>query len=43
MGVYNLWTGIWNEMMEWNSEHTKLQPSHVSGTAQSRLKHLMYL
>ena len=34
-------------MMEWkmelNSEHTKLQLSRVTGTAQSRLKYIMLL
>ena len=35
----------WNDGMEMesNSEHTKLQLSHVTGTVQSSLKYLMYL
>ena len=47
MDVSNHWTGIWNGTMdwkmEWNSEHTKLQLSHVTGSAQSRLSYLVYL
>ena len=43
----NQWTGIWNGMMEWrmerNSEHTQLQLTHVTSTAQSRLNYLVYL
>ena len=46
MGVSNHWTGIWNEAvewkMEWNSEHTQLQVSHVTGTAQCKLNNLVY-
>ena len=41
------WGGIWNGMMEWkmewNSEHTQLQLTRVTGTAQSRLNYLVYL
>ena len=29
--------------MEWNSEHTQLQLTHVTGAAQSRLNYLVYL
>ena len=46
-GVSNRWTGIWNRTMEWkmewNSEHTQLQVTHVTDTAQSRLNYLVYL
>ena len=46
-GISNHWTGIWNGMMEWkmewNGEHTQLQLTRVTGTAQSRLNYLVYL
>ena len=46
-GVSNCWTGIWNVTMEWkmewNSEHTQLQLTRVTGAAQSRLNYLVYL
>ena len=29
--------------MEWNSEHTQLQLTRVTGAAQSRLNYLVYL
>ena len=29
--------------MEWNSEHTQLQLTHVTGAAKSRLNYLVYL
>ena len=39
LGVSNRWTGIWNRTMEWkmewNSEHTQLQLTCVTGAAQS--------
>ena len=45
--ISNHWTGIWNGTMkwkmEWNNEHTKLQLTHVTGTAQSRSNYLVYL
>ena len=44
-GVSNRWTGIWNRTMEWkmewNSEHTQLQLTRVTGAAQSRLNYLV--
>ena len=47
MGVSNRWNRIWNGTMEWkmewNSEHTQLQLTCVTGTAQSRLNYLVYL
>ena len=47
MGVSNRWNGIWNGTMEWkmerNSEHTQLQQTSVTGTAQSKLNYLVYL
>ena len=33
--VGNRWTGILNGMMEWDSERTQLQLTHVTGVAQS--------
>ena len=39
-GVSNRWTGMWNGMVEWNSECTQLQLTCVTGAAQSRLNHL---
>ena len=37
---------IWNRTMEWkkewNSEHTQLQLTRVTGAAQSRLNYLVY-
>ena len=50
-GVSNHWTGMWNGTMEWNdgmekewnSEHTRLQLTRVTGTAQSKLNYLVYL
>ena len=45
-GVSNHWNGIWKRMMEWkmewNSEHTQLQLTRVTGAAQSRLNYLVY-
>ena len=46
-GVSNCWTGMWNGTMEWkmewSSEHTQLQFTGVTGTAQSRLNYLLGL
>ena len=46
-GVSNHWNGIWNGTMEWkmewNGEHTQLQLTRVTGTAQSGLNCLVYL
>ena len=43
-GVSNCWTGIWNGAMEWkkewNSEHTRLKLTCVTGAAQSRLNYV---
>ena len=45
--VSNRWNGIWNRTMgwkmEWNSEHTQLQLTCVTGAAQSRLNYFVYL
>ena len=37
------WNGTMEWKMEWNSEHTQLQLTCVTGTAQSRLNYLVYL
>ena len=46
-GVSNRSNGIWNGTMEWkrewNSEHTQLHVTRVTGAAQSRLNYLVYL
>ena len=39
------WNMEWNDgmEMEWNSEHTQLQLTRVTGAAQPRLNYLVYL
>ena len=37
------WNGTMEWKMEWNNEHTKLQLTRVTGTAQSRSNYLVYL